>query len=335
MQEGGLGSYNKKVITLFFSEQPRLCQEMSKRFLKDDYPVRDETNFASFNMQMTSIGELVKECTEMSLFAEKKAVVAEDCFFLKKGKAKLRPDDSLDPLVEYCQNPNPLVDLVLLYYGSDLDPKNPIVKRISEIGSVKEIKNPTEQELVAFAKRRMEARGCPFESGAAEELSQRTEGDYSRFLNELDKLENYGNGEPITLKAVKALVSPKPEDDVFQMTNALMRGDIQTAFCIYKDLKKGSGDEIGLLALLTQQFIFLDKVAYLDEKGFGVNQIASSLNAKPFRVSMGIRSLGGSSRERVEEVLESLYQTVQSILSGKQQQGYAFERFLANYSLRK
>ena len=67
MQEGGLGRYNKKVITLFFSEQPRLCQEMSKRFLKDDYPVRDETNFASFNMQMTSVGELVKECTEMSV----------------------------------------------------------------------------------------------------------------------------------------------------------------------------------------------------------------------------------------------------------------------------
>ena len=96
-----------------------------------------------------------------------------------------------------------------------------------------------------------------------------------------------------------------------------------------------SEDDVRVNTAPFQQFIFLEKVAYLDEKGCSVNQIASSLNAKPFRVSMGIRSLGGSSRERVEEVLESLYQTVQSILSGKQQQGYAFERFLANYSLRK
>lgn len=306
---------------------------MAKRFLKANYPNRGEGNFASFNMQVTPVEELVAECREMSLFAEKKAVVAADCFFLKKGKGKLKGEDSTQALLAYCLDPNPLVDLILLYYGNDLDAKNPIVKRISEIGSVKEIADPSENELLAFAKKRMESRGCSFQKGAAEELVRRTEGDYSRFLNELEKLENYGNGEPISLKAVKALVAPRIEDDVFQMTNALLRNDVASAFSIYKDLKQGKADEIGLLSLLAQQFIFLEKVAFLDERGMGISQIAAELNAKPFRVSVSLRSLSGASREKVEEILEKIYQTDKSILTGKEGQGFAFERFLANYSL--
>lgn len=333
MQDGLSPRYNNRVITLYFSAQPRLAQDMAKRFLKNNYPHRDEGNFASFNMQVTPISELVKECESLSLFSEKKCIVASDCFFLRKGKPKLLSGDSLDPLVEYCKRPNPLIDLILLVFGDDLDPKNQAVALLSKTATVKEVSEPSEQELVAYAEKKARAQGSPFQSGAASLLVSRVSGDYSRFLTEFDKLLAYANGEEITKKAVMMLVKGELEQDAFVLSNALLKNDVSGALSCYRALKQSKVEEIALLSLLSSQFQFMERVDYLDRKGLSSYQIAMELKANRYRVDMTLRSLSGVAEGKEEEILEQIYKTSKSILSGEQEQGFAFERFLVNFAL--
>ncbi len=305
---------------------------MAKRFLAKNYPERDETNFASFNMAVTTAKELAFECESLSLFVERKAILALDCFFLGKGKYKLLAEDSLDPLLSYLKNPNPNVDLILLVYG-ELDPKSELVKAIKEQGEIKEIKDPSAEELLANAKLRLEKAGGNFLPGAAEELIARVGEDYARYCNELEKIMIYASGGNVSKEEVKALVSPKLEDDAFAMSNALLKGDVALAFSIYHDLKVVKTEEVMLLSMLAKSFQFMDEVAYLSNQGLSSAGIASQLKANPYRVKITLNNLYRVDEKKLPLVLEQIYQASFAILSGKEESGFAFERFLANYSI--
>ena len=305
---------------------------MAKRFLNKNYPERDETNFASFNMAVTTVKELAEECESLSLFAEKKAILALDCFFLGKGKYKLLADDSLDPLLRYLQNPNPNVDLIMLVYG-ELDSKSELVKAIKEQGEVKEIKDPSDEELLLNAKQRLAKAGGEFLPGAAEEFVARIGGDYARYCNEIEKILIYANGGNVSKEEVKALIAPKLEDDAFAMSNALLKGDVALAFAIYHDLKVVKTEEVMLLSMLAKSFQFMEEVSYLSSQGLSNSGIASQLKANPYRVNITMRNLCSVDEKKLPLVLEQIYQTSLSILSGKEESQFAFERFLANYSI--
>lgn len=321
------------MITLFFSSQARLTSDMAKRFIKENYPSRDETNFASFNMAVTPIKELVSECESLSLFAQKKAIVASDCFFLKKGKGvKLLPDDSLAPLERYCLNPNPDIDLLLLYFGTDLDEKSKVVEAIRKNGAIKEIKEPSEEELLSNAKKRLAKIGAFFLPGAGEEFIARIDLDYARYCSEMEKILLYSGGNDISVEEIKALVAPKLDNDVFKMSNALLRNDVASAFKIYYDLKTAKNDEIALLSLLSSSFQFMERVYFLSERGLSSRGIANELSAKnTYRIDITLKSLRQVDGEKLPLILEDIYQASYAILSGKEDPGFAFSRFLANY----
>lgn len=320
------------MIKLYLSSQPRLALDMAKRFLSKGYPERDETNFASFNMAVTPAKELAAECESLSLFAERKAILASDCFFLGKGRWKLLPEDSLEPLLSYLKNPNPNVDLIMLFYG-ELDRKSELAKAISESGEIKEIKDPSDEELLLNAKQRLAKAGGNFLPLAAEELIKRIGGDYARYCNELQKILLYANGGDVSKEEVKALVSPKLEEDAFAMSNALLKGEVALAFSIYRDLKTAKAEEVMLLSMLAKSFQFMEEVSYLSSKGLSSPSIASRLKANPYRVNLTLRNLRCVDERRLPLVLEQLYEASIAILSGKEESRFAFERFLANYSM--
>ena len=320
------------MITILSSKDAEMARSRAKKLLAKDFPVRDETNYVSLNMAVTPVKELAEECEYLPLGTERKCILAENCFFLAKtkGKVKLLKDDSLEGLQRFCEHPSEWIDLYLLVYD-ELDPKNPIVHAVSNTGSVKEIPIPEAADWVTYAKKYLASKGSGIDDRAASELVKRVGGDYGRFIGELQKLENYGNGEPISLKAIEMLVAPKLEDDAFKMSNCLLRGDIKGAISIYRDLKIYQIDEIRLLNMLVNQFRFLEMVRYLDAKGFDSREIASRLKEKPIRVEIALKNLYSLKQDSLPRIMEELYECEKGILTGEKDAPLAFELFLANY----
>ena len=323
------------MILLLYSVDPQMARHIADKSIRKDFPVKDECNYVSLNMAVTPVNELAEECSFLPLGTERKCVLASNCLFLAKSKTKYKyaSGDGPEKLLEYCRNPNAFIDLYLLCPAESVDEKNEIVKAIATTGSVKGIPLPKPAEWIEYAKKYCSAKGSPIDYEAAQELVFRVDNDYGRFLNEMDKLLAYANGEPITKAIVTRMVPPKEEDDIFQMSNALARNDVSKAFAVYKDLKAHSMDEIRIINILTNQFVFMDEVRFLSARGSSAMDIAQELGANPKRVEITMRGLYQVKSDGITKILEELYKTEKSILSGEADPSFAFTRFLANYKI--
>ena len=323
------------MIYLFYSQDAEMARTQGQKFLRKAFPTRSEGNYVSFNMADTPLRELVDECNAISLMSEKKAIFAENCAFLAKaGKTnKNSKDKDVLALAEYCNYPNPDIDLFLIVYAKEIDLKNPVVDAISKHGQIKEIPIPKKEEWVEQVKRYMNKRGHEIEFTAAEMLVDRVDGDYGRFIQELAKLDAYAENEVITTKDIALLVAPKLEEDTFTLSNALISNDIQEALSVYQDLKVHSNDEIRLINMLASQFRFLDEVYQLASTGMNKFDIAKELGASPYRVEISMKNIRSIKRSSIVKILERLYRCEKSILSGEVNASFAFTRFLAETTL--
>ena len=323
-----------EMITLLYSSDATMTRYAALLSIHKTFPVRDEFNYVRFNMAETRLNELADECNFIPLGTDRKCVLASDCAFLAKSKTKykLAEGDSFDRLLAYFQSPSEFVDLYLLVKG-EIDPKNELVKAIKNTGTIKEILLPSEDELAEKATRYFASKGAGIEPEAAREIAKRVGVDYGRFMNELPKLLNYANGEQVRLESVKLLVAPKEEDDTFALSNALVRGDVKKAMAIYRDLKAHSLEEVRLINMLANQFVFLDEVRYLDAKGLSSQQIASELTTSPKRVEISLRNMYRIKPDVFPRILEELYVCEKAILTGQSDGEFAFMRFLANYDI--
>ena len=325
------------MIYLVYSQESEMARRSALKILKKDFPERSSSNYVSLNMAVSSIKDILAEVQSFSLIAERKAVFCENCAFLAKGEKatgrKAKVDPNIEALASYCLNPNPETDLYLVVYSKAIDTKNPIVDAISKTGQIKEVPVPSEQEWVAYALSYLKKKGASIDQVAASELVKRVGGDYGRFLTELAKLDAFSSGTPITLEDIKTLVSPRLEDDSFELSNALLAQDIGKCMKVYEDLKSHSIDEIRLINMLGKQFQFLDQVAYLSRNGYSSNDIATELSVNPYRVTISLRNLRNMHPKATYVVLEKLYRCEKSILTGEVDAEFAFTRFIAECRL--
>ena len=184
-----------------------------------------------------------------------------------------------------------------------------------------------------YIARFFEKRSVPIDNLAINEIQDRIQGDYARFLNEGQKLVAYSGGEAITKQDVETLVSEPLEDDAFHLSNALSRGDVKNALRIYNDLKVFSAEPIALIRLLANQFRFLNEVRYLQTSGLTNSQIAGALQCSQMRVNISLDNLRKMSEETLNNALEGCYNCEKSILTGKCDPDLAFSLFLTNFSL--
>ena len=324
-----------RMIRVLYSLDAAMARHVAMKAIRKDFPTRDEFNYASFNMAMTTLNELADECEFLPLGTERKCVLASNCAFLAKSKTKYKyqKDDGPERLQRYLENPNEFIDLYLLVVAETVDEKNPLVKAIMKSGDIKGIPLPKPEEWIEYANRYFASKGCSIAPDAAREFISRVDNDYGRFLNDLEKLVAYANGEEIRIEAIRKLISPKVEEDTFAMSNALTRGDVAKAMAIYRDLKVFSVDEIRLINTLASQFLFMDEVRYLDAKGASSNEIAKELGTSPKRVEVTIRNLYRMKPDTLPRILDELYECEKAILTGSVNPEFAFSRFLANYHI--
>jgi DNA polymerase-3 subunit delta len=326
------------VITIIYSNEPRLAKGGLKKVLKTEFPERDDMNYVSLDMAVTPITALAEECEYIPLGYDKKAVVAENCFFLqpRSGSQKLLKGDKPEALIEYLQNPNPEVYLYLLVYSDTIDEKGEIAKAVKAAGAVySPVSSFTEQQWYSFIPRYFEKRGSSIDRPAVQELIERIGGSYGAFLNEAAKLLAYSyDTHRITVDDVRALVPAPLEDNAFRVSDALTKGDNRSAIAIYHDLTKSkSFDEVSFIILLANQFRFLNQVNHLSQHGRSDREIASNLKASQARVSFSRRTASRLGALTIRRALEGLYETEKSILTGKVGKELALELFLAEFTI--
>lgn len=311
---------------ILYGEQFPMIKKRLSKILKERLGEPDSFNVVKFDLDETDPNEIVGEAELLPLGYDRKAVIVDHCSFLGNGGNK----ELREIFTKLIQNSSDEIDLILIHRSATIDDKLPLVQEVKEKGQIFNFVNLKKDDWPVFIKKYFKDHNVEIEPAAVSELASRVDGDLYRFMNEAQKLTLYK--DKITVADVALMVSKPIEDDVFQISNALMRGDSATALSIYRDLRKIDYRATEtLIPMLGTQFRFISQVCFLDEKGLEKGQIAKQLGTSEVRVSIALKNSRYLSRTMIAHALDDLYQLDYNIKSGQIDRYYGFELFLINF----
>lgn len=296
------------------------------KILKDHLGEPDDFNVTKIDFEESTIDEIIYESSSLPLGYDKKAVVVDNANFLTKDVDEKEENKILDLLKTTTKD----VSLIFILRNDKIDKKGLIFNYIKENGQVFEFLNIEKDQWPVYIQKYFKNKNVEITSEAIEELALRIDGDLTRFINEAEKLCLYKNS--ITLSDVLLMVSKPLEDDAFQISNALFRGENSLAISIYRDLQLlGQKFVDALIPMLASQFRFISEVCFLDSRGLEKEEIASQLDVNPVRVKIALKNCRNISRSQIAKALNDLYNLDLQIKSGQIDRSYGFELFLINF----
>ena len=311
---------------ILYGELYPMIRKHPNKILKERLGDVDDFNVTKIDLEESTLDEVIYESSSLPLGYEKKAVVVDNCEFLTKDVEKNDEEKVLDML----KNSTDDIDLIFILRNENVDKKGKIFNYIKENGQVLEFLNISKEEWPLYIRKYFKSKNVEITQEAINELSNRVDGDLTRFMNEAEKLCLYKN--PITLADVTLMVAKPLEDDAFQMSNALFRGENGVAISIYRDLKLlGQKFVDALVPMLASQFRFISEVCFLDSRGLDKDDIAKELGVSPVRVKIALKNSRNISRRQIANALDKLYNLDLQIKSGQIDRSYGLELFLINF----
>lgn len=314
------------MLYILYGLQYPVIKKRINKILKENLDQIDEFNLIKLDNDNCSVDDVILEGSMLPLGYGKKAVVVDNVSFLKKGAKK----EDIEKILEFLKTCDNSIDMFFIVRSDSIDDNSPICKYILENGQIMKFVELTKDEWPKYVKKYFKDKDVVVSDEAIKELISRIDGDLTRFINEADKLINYKNN--ISLSDVCLMVSKPLEDDAFQMSNALIRGDNATALSIFRDLRLlGNKNVDYLIPMLAKQFRFIFQVSYLYSEGLDKDEIARELSANPYRVKITLNSVRRFSIKNIVSIIDELYYLDYQIKSGQIDRFYGIELFLINF----
>jgi len=262
--------------------------------------------------------EALLACQTMSLFAEERLVVLRHCnLFLATGKSKF----AIDGLEQYLANPVPERVLVVTVDGAKLDERKKIVKAAKK-HEIIDCNTPKEAVFMDLLKKIAGRQNIEIESSALQELARRSP-SLSHAQTDLDKLQTYIAGQPISVEAVRALVSAPVEDNVFAWIDAVVRGQVDVAFQALKDVQRAGHDTMLLLAMMARQFRLMWHAATSSAQGQTDATVAARVGAHPYAVKVAREQSHAFHPDALTHLLTVVADAEFAVKSGRQDAEFA------------
>ena len=179
---------------------------------------------------------LARAGASLSLFASRRLIELR----LPTGK----PDrDGAAAITEWCASA--AADTVLVVSAAQWSKKHEgaWVKAIERIGVYAWLRAPRLEQLPAWIRARMRAKGFAPGDDAIALLAQRAEGNLLAIAQEIDKLALLRSGGPVNAAELESLGDDNAVYDVFRLTDAAFGGDAARALRILNGLR-AEGEEL-------------------------------------------------------------------------------------------
>ena len=194
-------------------------------------------------------------------------------------------------LDKYIEHPDSNSIIIFVTNGDKLDKRKNIVKKLMEKVEVKEFKKLSDYELNSFIKKLFENDNYKVKEKAINELINRVGNNLLALSNEIEKLKLYKlDSKTIEEEDVKEMVIKYDFDNIFALSDAVVKRDVGLALNLYEELLRRNEEPIKIIVLLANQFRLIYQSKKLSSKGFNEGQIASDLGVHPYRVKLARES---------------------------------------------
>lgn len=300
-----------------------------KRIVSSKLETIDCFNYVTIDAEETSIDDIALECSSLAFGYDKKVVVIKRSSFFSETKKKKLDQKTYKFFKETISNLDDNIDVIFTHNQDKYESKNEIAELIIKHAKILTLKPLVKDDWPKYVAAYFNKKNHKITKDAINELAKRTEGDLSRFHNEANKLMLYTDN--ITLTDICSFIAKPLEENAFMLTEALIKGNVSQAFEIYSDLKTKNHEPITLVSMIGNQFRFINQVKYLYNQGFSEASIASTLKANPYRVRITIKNASKISQDRINSVLDNIYNLDFAIKSGQVDRFVGFELFLINF----
>jgi len=312
---------------LIISDASLLLKRQLNQYVSEAIEEKNEFNYLSFDFIENSLDEILDALETPTFFGDKKVVVCKNPYFINNAKVKLPFENDLEKLDKYLANSNPTSDLIIVCGKEYYNAKSKFISKCNELGiEVENLLFEKESEFNDYGLRLIRSSQIDIDDDAIDMLFKRCFPDVVRLEKEIAKLYLFGGY--VDIEVIKTFVARPMEDDVFELSNAILAKKSHDIMRIYNDLKLTKTEPITLVALLANQFRLMLQVSILS-KTMREKDIAEKLGVHPYRVTIAMQKVGMFGVETIKDNLVKLADLDRKIKNGEADRYIDFELFLA------
>ncbi len=249
----------------------RAAQSIRQAVLSDE---KDDFNDNQFYGKETTAEKILEAAMTLPVFAERRLVTVKDAHQL--------PAAELEKLLPYTQDPIP--ETCLLFIAGKIDNRRKFFQQLKKNGALVEFKPLSDREIPQYIRNALNQRDIRISADGLDLFCSIVGGNLHEIHAELDKLQTYiGIATLIDIKDVQAVVSRGRAENIFELGNAVGRGDIANALTLVMRLTTAGEAPLKILSLLVRHFRQLWKVRELQVQKCPAKDIAK-LAGVPFFV---------------------------------------------------
>lgn len=283
----------------------------------------DPFNIVHYDLLETQSDDVLEDLQTVSFFAEKKVIVVRNIQAIEQ-----QGENVLQTWHNYFEKPNP--DCILMVVLQELLPEtSPIGQQLQKYGFIEKIKDMDRKEYPMFVKNLFSKYQYQITDQAIEALLERTNMDFQLIAQESEKLMLFAyDTKVIDEKEVLLLVSRNLEENIFELTNALLSKNQQKTIEIFYDLVARNEDPIRILNNIVGKVRELMHAKLLIDKGYRQDQIADHFRIKSGRAYYLVKNAMSVSFEMLETHLSKLSKLDYEIKSGQIDKKLGLELYL-------
>ena len=289
-----------------------------------------DLNYSYFDMKEASYAEVELDLVSLPFFADEKIVILDHLLDLTTDKKRNLTDEDLKQFENYLENPSESTRLVIFAEGK-LDSKRRLVKLLKRDAQIIEATTPKEQDLKRYFASQAQELGLQFVGDSLDQLLLKSGYDFGELQKNLALLQAYKEDGQITLEDIKEVVPKSLQDNIFDLTQMILKRQIDQARNLVKDLRLQGEDEIKLIAILLGQFRMFSQVKIFSEEGQSESQIVASLSelsgrkVNPYQVKFALRDSRRLSLSFLKQAMTTFIETDYAIKSGTYDKDYLFD----------
>lgn len=238
-------------------------------------------------------------------------------------------DKDWEMLSQLIDEPVPTTAFVCV--ASKIDKRKKHIKRFMEKGVVIEFKRPFENQIPDWIRSLARKHDVKMSADAVELFHQLVGSNLQDINAELNKLRGYlGEKKQASVDDVLQAVSRVRMDSVFDLTDAIGRGDRARALDCLVNLLDNGQNEVGVLALISRHVRILKLVADGLKEGLAGQRLSSRAGVSPYFLKSYVDQARAWNERKIERTFQALLDTDRALKSSPVASHIWLENFIVH-----
>lgn len=263
-------------------------------------PENRDFNLTQYHGKDFKAMEVVEQARTFPIFSDRRLIILKN---IHEASA-----DQLEGLLPYVTDPVP--ETVLLLTAEKIDARRKFFQVLKKSGAAIEFKKIYENQLPSFVKELATSLNVSLTGGALRIFCKRVGTNLVEVKGELEKLAGYlGERDLADEKDVAAIVSDTRIESVFELTDALGKGDRSTALTLLDRLLAEGQAPLMILAMMTRHFRQMWKIKALTEQKVSQSEFPKRVGVSPYFLKGLMQQANRFNSQQYRQVFEKFLAT--------------------------